>query len=381
MGKYSDWYAVELEGYLRGRLPDIQRFEAVKEVSNHFAEHVDDLVEKGMDPIEAEKAAIKAFGSPRKSAINFLTNTQSSRLGAFFRSFSMLGIVLFIFAMTCNLYCSSMHFQLPGIDILFKVFFGFAVVVFVSIILSTLLQRRVAIKKLLLAWTIGLALTTLGCLVVGKPQYAGVPDREMPHLIKQWKAKNAVAFKLSEIDQRIRNNNDRGRVSNPTNDQTLLLAIKTDAPKLLEGRGFGFVEVVGKETNGYLVPIKFMGRNNMGYRYGLESIEDKSVFPTMLYQLKYEKDPKKAVAAWRENEYPYFSSYESGMATMAVHQLNFIAGAEQLPAMGLFELTFKSVGMVALMSGSLLAFTLICSWILLQLSSVTFQSSFRRRIA
>ncbi|MEI7985556.1 MAG: permease prefix domain 1-containing protein, partial [Armatimonadota bacterium] len=69
---YADWYAVELDGYLRGRMSEVQRFEATREILNHFAEHVDDLVSKGMDPIEAEKAAIVAFGSPRQAAINLL---------------------------------------------------------------------------------------------------------------------------------------------------------------------------------------------------------------------------------------------------------------------------------------------------------------------
>ena len=44
---------------------------------------------------------------------------------------------------------------------------------------------------------------------------------------------------------------------------------------------------------------------------------------------------------------------------MAVNQLNFIAGAEQLPAMGLLELTFKSVGSVAIYTSVWLAITLM----------------------
>ncbi|MEI7986660.1 MAG: hypothetical protein WCI55_13625, partial [Armatimonadota bacterium] len=92
-------------------------------------------------------------------------------------------------------------------------------------------------------------------------------------------------------------------------------------------------------------------------------------------------DASKAVEAWRADGYPGSYYRDSGMATMAVDQLNFIAGAEQLPAMGLLELTFKSVGSVAIYTGIWLAFTLICSWILVQLSNLTFQSSFRRRIA
>jgi hypothetical protein len=66
---------------------------------------------------------------------------------------------------------------------------------------------------------------------------------------------------------------------------------------------------------------------------------------------------------------------------MAVDQFNFIAGAEQLPAMGLLELTIKSVGSVAIYTSVWLAITLISSWIFVQVSNLTFQSSFRRRIA
>ena len=66
---------------------------------------------------------------------------------------------------------------------------------------------------------------------------------------------------------------------------------------------------------------------------------------------------------------------------MAVDQLNFIAGAEQLPAMSLLELILKSVGMIAVFTGLLLVITLCGSWMLLQVSSITFQASFRRKLA
>ena len=101
----------------------------------------------------------------------------------------------------------------------------------------------------------------------------------------------------------------------------------------------------------------------------------------MVYRLKYEKDPAKAIDAWKQNSYPYYSSHESALQSMALTQFNFIAGAEQFSVMGLLELTARSVGMVALTSGVLLILILFCSWIILKISGITFQSSFRRRIA
>ena len=47
MAKYADWYAVELDGFLKGRISDVRRFEAVKEITSHLSEHVDDLISKG----------------------------------------------------------------------------------------------------------------------------------------------------------------------------------------------------------------------------------------------------------------------------------------------------------------------------------------------
>ena len=99
MARYADWYAVELDGYLKGRLPDIQRFEATKEITNHFAEHVEDLVSKGMDPLEAEKAAIVAFGSPRQAAINLLGDSKGNAIGKWLVLVGCLMITLLTFSM------------------------------------------------------------------------------------------------------------------------------------------------------------------------------------------------------------------------------------------------------------------------------------------
>ncbi len=382
MAKYSDWYIVELEGYLKGRLPDIHRFEAIKELSNHFAEHVDELVEKGMDPVEAEKSAINSFGSPRKAAINFLANSRSARAGASIGTVGMVAVVLFIFVLTFALYSASLRFQVQGPQYYFLGALGLAVVAAVAILLSTILGRKMAAKRFVSAWAAGILATTFVCLAAGKPQYAGIPDRDIPKMVTEWKAKNEIAFKLSQIDQKLRKTICTSHSANDSEDfPGYLIAMKTEAPKLLEGIHLGYIEVVGQETSGYLIPASSSWRQYRGNGFGFEFMTNSTSFPTHIYKLKYEKDASKAVEAWRAGGYPGSYYRDSGMATMAVDQLNFIAGAEQLPAMGLLELTFKSVGSVAIYTGLWLAITLICSWILVQLSNLTFQSSFRRKIA
>lgn len=96
MGKYIDWYSVELDGYLKGRLSDVKRFEAIKEIQNHFAEHVGDLVEKGMGETEAEKAAIASFGSPREASVQLLNEGPRSRFGSALFTITAALIVIFI---------------------------------------------------------------------------------------------------------------------------------------------------------------------------------------------------------------------------------------------------------------------------------------------
>ena len=386
MGKYTDWYEVELDGYLKGRLPDVQRFEAVKEVANHFAEHVEELVEKGMEPIEAEKAAIKGFGTPRKAAINLMRESQSSRIGGVMMHLGMIGIFLWVPLLTLSLYCISLQYRyttasVSGLITNYRTMIGLALVVGVLISASSVLLRKVPVRRVAFSWIITMGITTIVCLLAGKQPYVGYYDSQVPNMIKEWKTKNALAFKLADIDTKLRKKVTTGFGDNKSDTAFYLAAIKSEAPKLLEGVKAGYVDVVGTETSGYLVATGSIGKNNIGFWNGIEDFDSKSPFPTLTYRMKYVKDPDSAISAWQQGGYPRHDSRTSALGEMAVTQLNFIAGAEQFPVMSIWELTFKSVGMVAVATLSFLSLILFASWILLLLTTLTFQSSFRRRFA
>lgn len=389
MAKYTDWYEVELDGYLKGRVPDVIRFEAIRELTSHFAEHTEELIAKGMDPIEAEKVAVKTFGHPRKAALNLMGEARTSGVGKWILNLSSIAIVLVVAYLTVFLYRSSLHYEYPensvvGAILHYKVLVGLSSAVGILIALGTVLTRKLPLRQVVVSWVGALAVTSVVLLLIGKPTFAGIPDSEMPKLVTEWKEKNKVMFDLADTDSKIRKIiSSRGYSATIPDRQTRLETISKLAPKLLGGQASGYVEVVGKDTSGYLVPTGSLGKNNMGYRFGADDqvFQSSDPFPFLIYQMKYVKDPSVALEAWEADNFPYFSARESIVQTVALSQFNFIASAEQIPAMSVWEMTFKSVGMVALGSGLYLAFFLLASFVLLLLTGLTFQSSFQRRIA
>ncbi|MFI5387202.1 MAG: HAAS signaling domain-containing protein [Fimbriimonadales bacterium] len=78
MGKYIDWYLVELEGRIKGRLPEAAIGETLAEVEQHLLACAGDLEKGGAALDEAEKEATRRFGSPTKIAWS-LIQTQAPR--------------------------------------------------------------------------------------------------------------------------------------------------------------------------------------------------------------------------------------------------------------------------------------------------------------
>jgi len=68
MGKYLDWYLVELESFLEGRLRRDAAHDLVCQAEAHLAESAEDFRARGMDAKASEIAAIQRFGSARKIA-------------------------------------------------------------------------------------------------------------------------------------------------------------------------------------------------------------------------------------------------------------------------------------------------------------------------
>jgi hypothetical protein len=62
VAKFTDWYLVEAESQLRGRLRQDRLHEVLSEAEGHLRDATQDLVAKGMAEEDAELAAIQRFG-------------------------------------------------------------------------------------------------------------------------------------------------------------------------------------------------------------------------------------------------------------------------------------------------------------------------------
>ena len=328
MAKYAEWYAVELDGYLKGRVSDVQRFEAIKEISNHFAEHVDDLVEKGLDPIQAEKIAIKTFGSPRQAAMNLIGLTNNPRIGRLTNAIGALFIVLTIFDAILSLFAMALHFDIPewtfvGAILSYQCVLGLLFVTTIALLLGTLLTKKVPVRILVSSSLIALSIVTIVGLSVGTPDYGRVKSSQLSDKAKEWRQINEAAWKLSDIDEKIRKTVRKGSSGGH------LATISSLAPGLLEGKKLGYVDVVGRETSGYLVPAGSVGINNIGFHeYDHVEYKGETTFPFAVYNLKYVKDGEEAIACWLQDGTYFYR--ETPLQKLAIDQLNFAAGAEHL---------------------------------------------------
>lgn len=85
MGKYIDWYLVEMEGQAMGGMRADRIHDLISESQAHLEDAAGDLQAKGMSEKDAELAAIERFGRVR----DVVSNTSTAR-----RLFSSTGAVL-----------------------------------------------------------------------------------------------------------------------------------------------------------------------------------------------------------------------------------------------------------------------------------------------
>src|SRR5687767_4363630 len=64
VGRYIDWYLVEVERGMGESVPRKELFETIQEVQDHLQEALNDNLAGGMEPREAELAAVESFGTP-----------------------------------------------------------------------------------------------------------------------------------------------------------------------------------------------------------------------------------------------------------------------------------------------------------------------------
>jgi len=79
MPKYTQWYVVELDGLLRGKVPAERLHELLSEIECHLQDAVQERTAKGMAVEEAELAALEALGSPEKIAAEEMARNSGGR--------------------------------------------------------------------------------------------------------------------------------------------------------------------------------------------------------------------------------------------------------------------------------------------------------------
>jgi hypothetical protein len=401
VARYADWYAVELDSYLKGRTSDVHRFEAVQEVTSHFAEHVEELVGKGMDPIEAEKAAIKAFGTPRTAAVNLLQGNSKPKLGAFFTSLSCLTMIVILLFMTFFGFCSFMEYWRIGL-------FRFALPIIattggifgITLLVGTFLSRAVPIRKLLFTWCIG-AVISGGFLLFGPEiRYAGIQPSEFNTAMKNWKEIRKGTLTLGEITSDVAKIVDKyphtsdemhtyypaadSHRTMPSDSQKVadLAKISTLAQQSLAIK-HDLVSIVGRETSGYLVPEEGLPNRDRtnGFYPASQYVasDDKEPIVRTRLVLAYTKDPKLVVQAWQNSGYVMYGNSQFKM--MASRQDDFINRAAAMATRSRFKITGIALGALALYSLPILLFALVICWAFAGVPKLLVRSTFRRRIA
>lgn len=388
MSQYANWYSVELNGYLKGRMSEVDRFEAVKEIMSHLAEHVDDLILKGMDPIQAEKAAIASFGAPRDAALNLINQGPRWRFGGAFYTLSALsfcvGVVVTAItfrALSLRLsYAYNLSYGLSGV----------AVATLALALLGGLFSRKSDLKKLAFGWVAGMAIAG-GVLVFGpQPNFANVPPDKFPAQLALWKQGLEATKKLGSIENELKSSfasqfeNGYYQVA-PKDRVKALEAIKKIAPQLLQVKP-SYVMLTGKSTSGYLVPTSRNGMNSYYYRsrYGYPTQSGSfnpptgECMPWTYMNLAYEESADKALDAWAQQ----LSDYGNNEFTVITNsQEAFIINAEMISKKSVGEM---AIGTLSPLAGSSLLFMLVAYVVGLlasKLPSLTFYTTFRRRLA
>ena len=391
MAKYTEWYAVELDGYLKGRLPDVQRFEATKEITNHFAEHVHDLVEKGMDPVEAEKAAIKSFGHPRTAAVNLLSSGRRSMVGSGLFTLAALGFLV-------SIVVSAVGFQFLSLKLDSEVrqnllvtgacMFGGAGL---CSMLAGFLSRKVQLAKLVTGWALGI-LASFGYLMLGPERhFSNIEPANMASQEAKWQASYDTTVKLSKLEEKLsaavsldnpyyRNYKDP---SETIDRAAAIEKIKTLAPQML-AMNSPFVRATGTLTEGYLVPKRMISSYTYGSirRYGLGGWQESLVsvtgesFPWTSIELKYVKTGDEAIQGWQN-----YRSNGWNFDQITREQYGYLAEAKKTSKMSRGALALSAISLLPVASLLYLAIFAVLSWIVGRVPDLTVYATFRRKLA
>lgn len=390
MAKYADWYAVELDGYLRGRVSEEQRFESVKEIMNHLAEHVDELVAKGMGEVDAEKAAIKTFGSPREAALNLMNQGSRWKFGGALNTVAAVALVV-------GMVMTTITFQTISLKLLYpytvqQVYVGILFGVIALSIIGALISRKVEIRKFGFAWIIGMVLSA-GYLFAGpEKHFGGIPPSRFAAELANWKEGNASTLKIAAIHEKVTQAFGQGQyyygegrdISNEEKT-AVLKVISEKVPDLLKIKP-SYIQLGGKLTSGYLVPSSRNAMDNYYYRTrysydfdGAFKPPTGEVFPWTTAKMVYVKTPEEAIEAWQNSLRNYSGLRDFGM--MAQMQKEFLINAEMIAVKTKTEMAWATL---LPLSGSSLLYVLIMivgSWLTTKVPNLTFHSSFRRRLA
>ncbi len=400
MAKYLDWYSVELDGYLKGRLSDVKRFEAIKEIQNHFAEHIEELKDKGMGEVEAEKAALATFGSPRDAAMQLLNQGPRSRFGGVLSTIAAVLVVLSIGTMTG-------YFHLAGVQSfgtligfggpygLWNTSMGILSAVGILSLISAFLSRKVYFGKLLLAWSISLVLSFAFLVLGPEKHFADVPPEKYAAMHDLWVKANDSTVKLAALETKILKATGRGQgyyyYSDGEEDKfdktAAANAIQTYAPQMLNIEP-EYCKLVGDKTKGYLAPR----RTNAGsqiyyYRYrgmnvGASSGGSEDTpktgpnFPYAQVNLRYVDTPSEAISAWQN-----YSNYSSEFRSSASQQVSFLQDADRITKMNRLQLALMTEAPLA--GGTLLNLLFLSGvcWVVSKIPSFALRSTFRRVVA
>ncbi len=396
MGRFIDWYAVELDGYLKGRMGDEQRFDAVRELQNHFAEHVDDLVQKGMDAESAEKSAIRTFGPPNIAAQNLLPLRERPKLGNFLVGLACIAIVfsVWMFAFFAN------QVRLQSWDsfrYVPQIFFVTGVSLAIGFIGSTLAKRRVATLSFLAAWVIGLILGGAFLTLTSNRYFANIPPSEVPEKLKLWKSGNESTAALSKdlaearsiVSQFSVNHNSRspysyeyrnGHAPSPEEKSKAIARLQEIAQHMISLKP-AYVAVGGTQTTGYLVPRD--GLNEFGNYYGLHAESFRSPtgpgFPFLEVQLAYVKSDDQVLEAWQDSESVFYGTHE--VSSMVNRQEEFIQTAAEMQMTSRATVVAQILMLTASWTFLVLASCLFVCWILTKIPRVRPRRSYKRIFA
>ena len=382
MAKYADWYAVELDGFLKGRISDVRRFEAVKEITSHLSEHVDDLISKGMDPFDAEKAAIRSFGSPRKAAVNLLRESKRPGLGKLFSFVGSVGMLalLLLLGITYQEFFLKQGMGSFGY-LYFPILMGSFLTTVVGLILGTVLTRKVPVGLMLVGWAIGIALVIGNFIVKRDLPYAQIPREKFVATLAGWKAEQVKTAQLGHVLEAIYKPCSpiyvQGRREELTDQTAIIKVIRNETPKLVATHS-PYIHVTGKLTSGYLSPA-----GETPYEFGStfpRSDANGIWFPARTeYQLKYFATMDEAVKSWIQAA--QYDGYRSMMTRLGDEQQEFIDEAIYVSNLTTAQRFMRTVGPFTGISFAILVGMMIIGLLIVKVPNLTIQSSFRRRLA